>query len=395
MPVQLQTRQTRKIDLAAGLPGFREFFFLPSLHPGTPIKRVAYYISSHGYGHAVRSTVIIAKILETAQVFIKSAIPADFFHLYLKGNFILEGEEVDAGCIQKDFIHIDADKTFQKLETFLRRSEERLQSEIRWLKEKKIDLILSDAASAPLAAGHALDIPTFLVANFTWHDIYSHLPGVEHRMELLDALRNEYSRASLQLLPQCHIENDLVRKKREVGFIARKGRNLRDELEHALNTSFRNKTLIFIYLGEAGADSLKWQHLKKLEHCVFLTRDPLPRNVPNLYVLDERFRYPDLIASSDIVCTKAGYSTLATAFAHDKPVISCARKNFREFEVMKDYLNRRGVGRIIEPDRFYSCDWDEDIKKAREITVKGKVRLDGEMDAVKIIDNFPRPGSLG
>jgi UDP-N-acetylglucosamine:LPS N-acetylglucosamine transferase len=125
-----------------------------------------------------------------------------------------------------------------------------------------------------------------------------------------------------------------------------------------------------------------------MDDCIFISRDPLPRGINNLHILDQRFRYPDLIASSDLVCTKAGYSTLATAFAHDKPVISCSRENFYEFKAMESFMQENEVGIIMEPEKFYSCRWQEYIKKARKLTVKGKVKLQGELEVLEIIQKI-------
>ena len=316
---------------------------------------------------------------------IKSEIPLEFFNLYVSDNFTLQNAKVDADCVHGNFIHIDADKTFLQVEEFYAESNARLTAEKLWLEEEDIDLILSDIASLPLKAGKLLGIPRLLIANFTWHDIYSHLDGANDHRDLLDQIREEYASASLQILPQCHLTNEVVDQQQEVGLIAMTGQDKRKELGEFLQTSLEHKTLVFIYLGEIGESPLDWQSLEAMEHCVFISRDPLPRDINNLHILDQRFRYPDLIASSDLVCTKAGYSTLATAFAHNKPVISCSRENFIEFEAMKNFLQENEVGVIMEPAKFYACQWQEDIKKAQKLTVKGKVKLQGELEVLEII----------
>jgi UDP-N-acetylglucosamine transferase subunit ALG13 len=330
--------------------------------------------------------VILEKLVPNFQTYIKSEIPASYFHLYLNGDFSPIPSSVDVGCIQEDFIGIDSEKTFQRLEEFFSRSEKLIEQETQWLKQNKVDLILSDASSLPLKAAHRAGIPSVLISNFTWHDIYSHFPGAEKRQGILDALKEEYALASLQILPQCHIVNDMVQNKKEVGFISRKGKDVTCQLEAVLGISCRDKTIIFIYLGDMGAQSVQWENLEKLEDMVFITRDPLPKNVANLFVLDDRFLYQDLIASSDIVCTKAGYSTLATAFTHEKPVISCSRENFREYQAMRDYINDKQIGLIMDSTRFYSCDWEEDIRKALTFSVKGKVPLNGEEEIMRTIN---------
>ena len=60
-----------------------------------------------------------------------------------------------------------------------------LEKEKKWLTDNQIDLIISDVASMPLKAGSHLKIPTILIGNFTWHDIYSHLPRSNNNSELI------------------------------------------------------------------------------------------------------------------------------------------------------------------------------------------------------------------
>jgi hypothetical protein len=196
----------------------------------------------------------------------------------------------------------------------------------------------------------------------------------------LQTLAHEYSCADLQILPQCHLSNSPVKKKMEVGFIAQKGRDIRNHLEQHLNVSFADKTLVFIYLGEYGTRSVVWENLSQYKDCLYLTRDPIEQTVPGLYILDEQFSFPDLIASVDIVCTKGGYSTLGSAFAGHKPVITCERRDFYEFEAIRDYLHKYQIGVIIADDDFYQGRWQTAIKTALSLTVKDKVPLNGEVE---------------
>ena len=122
------------------------------------------------------------------------------------------------------------------------------------------------------------------------------------------------------------------------------------------------------------------------KNCLFLTRDHInPPSSGILYILDKTFSYHDLIASSDIIVTKGGYSTLATAFANHKPVITCERKDFYEFEAIREYLKSRRIGITLQDEQFYQGDWQEPIKDALKLTVKNKVPLNGEKEAIEII----------
>ena len=95
------------------------------------------------------------------------------------------------------------------------------------------------------AAGH-LKLPAILIGNFTWHDIYYHFPEANNEAHLIKSLAEEYSHTTLQIMPQCHLSNKIIHHKKEVGFIANNGKNIRNELITFLGKSAENKTLIFI-----------------------------------------------------------------------------------------------------------------------------------------------------
>lgn len=307
-------------------------------------------------------------------------VPDAFFKSYLNGNYKVHPQQVDTGCVQRNFVHINTEETLRQLEQFYKNQTDRISSESRWLEKNKIDLILSDVPSFPMKAGKPLGIPRLLMSNFTWYDIYSAFPEANKWMRVLDILRDEYSTATLQFLPQCHIDNNVVSKKEVVGFISLPGKNIRPELEQSFPSLIVGKTLVYIYFGQFDSSAIQWKSLENIDDCAFITVDPKPAcTLPkNLIFLDSTYHHPDLIASSDIVCTKAGYSTLATAFAQGKPVLSCDREGFCEVEAMKDFMSRNQVGLIMDSKKFYTGDWAESIKSARHLTVNGKVKLDGE-----------------
>ena len=323
--------------------------------------------------------------MDLYRVTIKTDLSTEAFKVW-PATSTLTKQQVDAGCTQDNFIEINPGKVFANLRRFYQTRKERLSAEVQWLENHQIDLVVSDVPSLPLQAAKLCGVPSVLIANFTWHDIYSGFPGAGEQASLLDILKQEYSSATLHILPQCHIEPSTDSSQREVGFISPKGNDIRHKLEESID--LKNRTMVFIYLGELDSSSINWKRLEKIEDCVFITRDPLPTNVNNLFVLDDRFAYIDLIASADIILTKAGYSTLARAFNHGKPILSCSREGFVEYSAIRKFMEDRQVGLIIPPDKFFSADWKEFILQARQLTVAGKVKLDGARQVREIIDDL-------
>jgi hypothetical protein len=95
-----------------------------------------------------------------------------------------------------------------------------------------------------------------------------------------------------------------------------------------------------------------------------------------------------LITSSDIILTKGGYSRLSTAFANNKPVVTCERNDFYEFEAVREYLQNRQIGIIVKSTPFHQGDWQEPIKEALKLTVKNKIPLNGEIEIAEIVQQM-------
>ena len=326
---------------------------------------------------------MLNQLSDDFDIHIKSKVPESLFSLGFKKPFRYLSQPVDTGCCHSDSLEVDAEETFKCLVDFQNHSW--VDAEKKWLQENQVDIVLSDVASMPLKAAHELGIPSILIGNFTWHDIYCHLPGADKHKELLETLAEDYNCADLQILPQCHLPPPANRKSKEVGFLAQNGQSRRKELEQHLEISFEDKTLVFIYLGLLGTDSVKWEKLAQNKECLFLTRDPIKNPPSNLYRLDDRFTFPDLIASVDVVCTKGGYSTIGSAFTSHKPVITCERHDFYEFMAIREYLSKTQTGVIIEDEDFYRANWDRSIKTALSLTVKDKVPLNGEIEILETL----------
>ena len=354
-----------------------------TLDPRLVHKNLAYYISGHGYGHYARSIPVLRKLVIDFQVHIKSEIQECFFTKHFKENIRHWYQLVDTGCQHFDSLEVDCEATFRKFNSFQDRST--IETEKIWLRENQITLVLSDIASMPLKAAHEVSIPSILIGNFTWHDIYKDLKGAEKQKDLLQVLEEEYSCADLQILPQCYLPPPVTMKSKEVGFIAQKGQDIRKDIEEYLSFCFEGKTLVFVYLGQYGNRSLLWENLSQSKDCIYLTRDSIEQSVNGLYILDDRFDFPDLIASADVVCTKGGYSTIGSALASYTPIITCERHDFNEFEAIREYLLKTRTGVIIGDQDFYQGNWQGAIKRALNLTVKDKVPLDGEIEILETV----------
>ena len=85
-------------------------------------KRIAFFVSSHGFGHAARASVVISSLhekLPSLQVDIYTATPAWFFESSLTGLWSHHELMTDVGLVQSSPVVEDLDATLLRLNAFL------------------------------------------------------------------------------------------------------------------------------------------------------------------------------------------------------------------------------------------------------------------------------------
>ena len=350
-------------------------------------KKVCFYISSHGFGHFARDIIIINSLLENGfSVTAKSLIDFKYFKQripkttrkfeYLKAGY-------DAGCIQKNFIDLDIPQTIKEIKKIIRSNYLNFESEKKYLENSKTDLVISDAASFPLFCAKAMNIPSILLTNFTWYDIYSRFPDISCISEELKIIKDEYRCADIQYFPGVATPNNYVTNQENIGFISASGKSMKNKLKKKYGLG--NKKICFIYFGSASNDSIQWRNLNKIEDYYFITHDRIKTKFcDNIIKADDDLLYADLIASSDVVATKVGYSTLALCLRMRKPFIFCGRKYFYEYKFLKKKAESCGIGLKVSDASFYACRWKKylDRQLISKIDLSG-IEFNGERTLLK------------
>ena len=69
--------------------------------------KILYYLTAHGYGHAVRSVTLCNELSENVRLIFRTTLPSNFFHEEVKRPFDLFPARFDCGCVQKDSVTVD------------------------------------------------------------------------------------------------------------------------------------------------------------------------------------------------------------------------------------------------------------------------------------------------
>ena len=144
---------------------------LPSRQP-----RIAYFVSSHGFGHAARTRTILNELNLRAEVTVFSTAPLWFWG-DLNAQHVFY--QADIGCIQQGTLIIDEAATHHSYIEFVKELPKRFEYFRQLHLKTPFDLIATDIAPEPLDFAHQLGVKSVLVANFTWLEIYAAKPSMQ------------------------------------------------------------------------------------------------------------------------------------------------------------------------------------------------------------------------
>ena len=114
-----------------------------------PLKSIAYFISSHGFGHAARSAAVMQAIAEydpSIQFEIFTAVPAWFFQDSLSAPFNYHHLLTDFGLAQKTPFESDLGDTLRNLNAFYPITQPRLAEISETIRQFDCRLIICDIA---------------------------------------------------------------------------------------------------------------------------------------------------------------------------------------------------------------------------------------------------------
>ena len=327
---------------------------------------LCYYVTGHGFGHAVRTAQILKALPPDLRLLVKTTAPERLFREELPGRaFEYFAAEYDCGCLQSDSVSVLRRETLTRYAQIAAQNQARLPEEIAFLKQRGVTCVASDIPSFPLWAACEAGIPSAAVGNFTWHDIYSEYAETPEDAALLAQMAAEYASATTALVTPLSLPSmpRLFPNPQRVPLVARRGRPLPEALRPALGVA-PAKHLALLYLGAWGLE-IHWAALERLTDWVFLLDRPVPQAAANVRVFDPSvWRYADVAASVQAVVSKAGYGTVTECITNSVPLIYLPRFGFAEHDALVLGMNKWGGGVEISEEAFHAGDWQDALDRA-------------------------------
>jgi len=311
---------------------------LPNRQP-----RIAYFVSSHGFGHAARTRSILQKLQVQADVTVFSAAPLWFWgdlevqHVFYKA---------DIGCVQQGTLTIDEAATHHSYIEFVKEFPKRFEYFRQLHLKTPFDLIASDIAPEPLDFAHRLGVKSVLVANFTWLEIYAAMPSMH---TVLPNLRRQYLLAESTYIPGFQTGMTWTRNSIVVDGVAEIGSCIREDL----NPDAKFDRLIYIDAGRWGTE-IGWQNATNFDDTLFIRIGPkldcLPMNVLQLEY--GAVRHADLVKSVDVVVSKPGYGIVTECMANGTLWGCIPRDGFAEDVVLMQAAEDRNLVFMVGPEQL-------------------------------------------
>lgn len=321
------------------------------------MKTIIYYISDYGFGHAARSIAIIRELLErepSYRVIICHSFAMEFLRDSLPYDQVsFRKIATDVGYFLKEgSLEPDKEKLAKEFDRFVEKWESKIQLEVQFFQQMKIDLVVSDISPLPFEAADKVGIPSVGISNFTWYTAYENLLD-EKRLEIW---KNSYTKMSCFFLLAGNQESHWPCEKRLFPFFARKVQE--GKMERILDwvNPTRKKIVIFFGLGmKIEGIEVESLPLWESDNCVFIVSSNVEVDRNNVFSIPiEETESQAYIAASDLVITKAGWGTISEAVVYNVPLLILNREGMKEDQNTINYIYKHELGKTIE--------WEEMLK---------------------------------
>jgi L-arabinokinase len=322
------------------------------------MKKIAYYITAHGYGHGARSCDILNALHAAApevSIIAKTDLPVNFINSRLPSGFDIRPGAFDIGLIQKDSIQVDLPASLEAIEALYARENELIDQEAAFIKQEHIGVVVADIPAIPLAAAQQAGIPGIATGNFGWDWIYADFVQHDPRWQIyVDKFRRVYERTPVLLRqpfaePMAAFPNQI-----DLPLLAEPGTSRKERIAKATGSN-PEKPWILLSFTSLDLDTQALDHLARLSDYQLFTVDPLEWPNSGIHCLSRSLAsFSDILASMDVVVTKPGFGILSECIANGKPMVYADRKNFLEYDILVENIKKYCRNAFIPAAELYT-----------------------------------------
>lgn len=329
------------------------------------MKKLAFYITGHGLGHAVRVVEVVKALMEADEplkLFIRTTAPRWVFdHLHVENGF--EKIDMDVGTVQRTSLWIDKEETWRRWEEMEKRWEKILCRESAFIRREKIDLIFGDIPPLAFRVASAVGLPSIAMSNFGWDWIYeAWIEEKPYFQELVDTIRQDYEKASVLLRLPAHEPMASFRNVEDIPLVAGRAKKDRETVRRGMGIAEGNR-IVLLVLHDSDRKLIPWDSLQKMDGIVFISPFSKCKGKNIIPFSKERVYFPDLVCGSDVVISKPGYGIVAECYANRTPMLYVLREDFRECDILVQWMRENMPCELLTREDFFSGNWEEPVQR--------------------------------
>ncbi len=323
--------------------------------------RIAFFVSPHGYGHAARSSAVMAALHRktSAEFELYTTVPRWFFDESIEGLFRYHDVVCDVGFVQASALRYDLDGTVEALNDLLPFEQVVVDDLAARVLDTGCTAVLCDIAPLGIAVAERAGLPSVLIESFSWQWLYEPLheraPELERFSDELDQWWRKAT-VHIQTEPLCW-RDDAVETL--VDPISRAPRLERAPARSQLDIP-PDAQVVVITMGGYAEGMPFLERLRAMSDVVFIVTGASETTRDGNLILfssQEAIFMPNLLRAADALVAKLGYGIIAEAWSEGLPFAFVSRRDFREMPPLEAFVRRELQGFEISPEDFGEGGW--------------------------------------
>lgn len=328
------------------------------------MKKLIYYITDHGKGHATRSVAIIRELQRlNIEIIVRNSNVVKFLQESLPNNLIISGITDVGPDIKSDLVSIDEISTKNNISKWIKNLENTVKSECEKVSNIHPDLIISDISIMPFLVANKIKTQSIAISNFSWYDVLKMLPDTD-----LEIIKNSYDFADLAIQLPIGTSMEHFRAKNKVGFVCRIPQKSKEELRKELGIK-DSDYVVLMSLGNSNY-KIKCSIDKNIK---ILAMNASIKNNDNVVSLSDPIESQNLVLASDFVICKCGYGMISECLTNGIPFNYVVDHNHLEQKAMSEELTNRNLATKITFDEINDLVINEEFIHSRSSIPKMKV----------------------
>ncbi len=337
---------------------------------GTP-PRLAFFVSPHGYGHAARSSAVMAALHRKsgAEFELYTTVPQWFFEESIKGLFRYHHVTCDVGFVQTSALSYDLRGTVEALQDLLPFEQALVDDLAARVLDAGCSAVVCDIAALGIAVAERAGLPSVLIESFSWQWLYEPLHDRAPELERFSGeLRHWWRKATVhvQTEPLCWRDDSVETL---VDPISRAPRLEREQARLELDIA-PDARVVVITMGGYREGMPFLERLQAMSDVVFIvTGASETARYGNLMLFSshDAIFMPNLLRAADALVAKLGYGIIAEAWSEGLPFAFVSRRDFREMPPLEAFVRRELLGFEIAPEDFAEGGWIDRVPELLDL----------------------------